>query len=124
MKIYIASAMFNSSEKARITKVANLMRQMGHTVYVPHEFKIPNADSLSNEDWANEVFITDLYHLDEADAVYYFCEGMKGDIGAAWECGYAYAKGKKIFVDELGYTPEISLMVGQCSDTPISSYQS
>lgn len=124
MKIYIASAMFNSVEKARITKVANLMRQMGHTVYVPHEFKISNADSLPNKDWANEVFITDLYHLDEADAVYYFCEGMNGDIGAAWECGYAYAKGKKIFVDELNYTPEISLMVGQCSDTPITSYQS
>ena len=62
--------------------------------------------------------------LNEADAVYYFCEGMNGDIGSAWECGYAYGKGKRIFVDELQEEAEISLMVGQCTETEIMSYQS
>ena len=124
MKIYIASAMFTDEQKERINKHAKLLRAMGHTVYVPHEFKVPDAKDLTNEEWANEVFIEDLHHLDECDAIYYFCEGMEGDIGAAWECGYAYAKGKRVFVDELSYGTEISLMVAQSADNEIESYQS
>lgn len=124
MKIYIASAMFSNEEKDRINRIAKFLRTLGHTVYVPHEFQIPNAKDMPNKEWAKAVFETDLKALNEADAVYYFCEGMEGDIGAAWECGYAYAKGKRIFVEELEFTDDISLMVGQCSETEISSYQS
>lgn len=124
MKIYIASAMFTDHEQERINKLAKLLRAMGHEVYVPHEYKVPLADEMENEEWAAQVFQHDIENLDQADAVYYFCEGMNGDIGAAWECGYAYAKGKRIFVDELQETAEISLMVAQCSETKIESYQS
>ena len=124
MKIYIASSMFDEEDKLRIDKIAKLMRALGHTVFVPHEFKVPQENELSNAEWAKAVFDHDIEMLDQADAVYYFCEGMNGDIGAAWECGYAYAKGKKIFVEELEYTAHISLMVGQSSDTKIESYQS
>lgn len=124
MKIYIASAMFTEQEQNRINKIARLMRAMGHEVYVPHEYKVPNADKMENKEWAEQVFKHDIENLDQADAVYYFCEGMNGDIGAAWECGYAYAKGKRVFVDELQEEAEISLMVAQCSETEIESYQS
>ena len=50
--------------------------------------------------------------------------GNYSDSGTAWECGYAYAKGKKICVEELKEDEAISLMVGQCSFTEITSYQS
>ena len=124
MKIYIASGMFTEEEKRRIDKHAKFLRQLGHEVYVPHELKIPNADELSNENWAHEVFLHDVKAIDEADVLFYFCEGMQGDLGAAWECGYAYAKGKRIIVDELQETAEISLMVAQSSNSLIESYQS
>ena len=124
MKIYMASAMFTEEEQNRINKHAKLLRQLGHEVYVPHEYQVPNADHVSNIEWAKQVFNHDIEALDQADAIYYFCEGMYGDIGAAWECGYAYAKGKRILVDELQITAEISLMVAQCSDVKIESYQS
>ena len=124
MKIYIASAMFTTEETERIRKIAKFLRTLGHTVYVPYEFKVPNAKDMPNKEWAKAVFETDLKALDEADAIYYFCEGMEGDIGAAWECGYAYAKGKRVFVEELEFTDNISLMVAQSSETEISSYQS
>ena len=124
MKIYIASAMFTEEQKERIDKHAKFLRAIGHTVYVPHEFKVPNAKDLSNEEWANEVFLEDVHQLDECDAIYYFCEGMEGDLGSAWECGYAYAKGKRIFVNELEYGTEISLMVAQSANNEISGYQS
>lgn len=124
MKIYMASAIFTEEQKERINKHARLLKAMGHTVYVPHLFKVSDAADLTNEEWANEVFLEDIHQLDECDAIYYFCEGMNGDIGAAWECGYAYAKGKQIFVDELQETVEISLMVAQSAKNEILSYQS
>lgn len=125
MKIYMASAMFTKKDQERINKLAKILRALGHTVFVPHEYQVPNADKLENKEWARQVFNHDVQLLNEADAVYYLCEGMEGDIGAAWECGYAYAKGKRIFVDETQEcTKEISLMVGQCSETEILSYQS
>ena len=124
MKIYIASAMFTPIQKARIEARAKYLRQLGHEVYVPHELQIPNAYELSNNDWAHEVFTHDVQAIDEADILYYYCEGMSGDVGAAWECGYAYAKGKRIVVDELHETENISLMVAQSSHSLIDSYQS
>ena len=123
MKIYIASALFTKEDKDRINKIARLLRQLGHDVFVPHEYHVENADSMSNAEWAKKVFQHDIECLDKADAIYYICEGKTGDIGSAWECGYAYAKGKRIFVDELQLTAEISLMVAQCTETEISSYQ-
>lgn len=71
--------------------------------------------------------------IDTCDELLYICEGMTGDIGSAWECGYAYAKGKKIRVHELGLdsidkihsdgTNKISLMVAQSASTEIFLYQ-
>ena len=124
MKIYIASAMFTERQQTRINKQAKYLRELGHEVYVPHELKIENADNLSNNDWAHEVFTRDVKAIDEANVLFYFCEGMEGDIGAAWECGYAYAKGKRIIVYELQDSAEISLMVAQSSNSLIESYQS
>lgn len=124
MKIYIASGMFAEEQKNRINKYAKLLRYLGHEVYVPHELKIPNADELSNETWAHAVFLHDVKAIDEADVLFYLCEGMQGDLGAAWECGYAYAQGKRIIVNELQETAAISLMIAQSSDSTIESYQS
>lgn len=111
---YIASALFTPEQKARINSIALYLRARGCKVYVPHELSIPNAATMPNSEWARTVFINDLHALDSCDKVIYICEGMNGDIGAAWECGYAYAKGKDIAVVEVGNLEEpISLMVGQ-----------
>ena len=78
MKIYIASAMFSKEEKQRINKIASLFRKLGHEVYVPHEFKVPNDNLMPNNDWAQAIFSADVKAIDECDVVYYFCEGMDG----------------------------------------------
>lgn len=123
-KFYIASAMFTESQKDRINKHAKLLRQLGYEVYVPHELEIPNADTLPNSEWACKVFQHDVQAIDECDEVLYFCEGANGDLGSAWECGYAYAKGKVIRVVELDTMQRcISLMVAQSSSTKITKYQ-
>ena len=113
-KFYIASAMFTEEQKQKINSIALYLRARGCQVYVPHELKIFGANTLPNAKWAKKVFKHDLHALNTCDRVIYICEGMNGDIGAAWECGYAYAKGKDIAVVEIGNLDEpISLMVGQ-----------
>lgn len=125
-KIYIASALFTKKEKERIDDITKQLRKLGHTVYSPKEFHVPNANEMPNADWAKAVFDIDLKHLDEANVVLYICEGMNGDIGAAWECGYAYAKNKSVVVVETGDSSTISLMVAQSARNKnnIKGYQS
>lgn len=113
-RFYIASAMFTTEQKQKINSIATYLRAHGCQVYVPHELQIFGANNMPNAKWAKAVFKNDLYALDTCDRVVYICEGMSGDIGAAWECGYAYAKGKEISVVEVGELDKpISLMVAQ-----------
>lgn len=124
-KYYIASDMFSDRRKMMINQFASLLRNAGQEVYVPHEHEIENAWSLPNKVWGAAVFKEDVKAIDECDTVVYFCEGMRGDIGSAWECGYAYAKGKKIlvkYVDE--GQDKISLMVANSTNVLLRVYQS
>ena len=124
VKVYIASDIFSQERKDIINTDARVLRQMGFEVYVPHEHEIDYAHTLSNQVWARRVFQEDVAAIDGCDILYYICEGMTGDIGAAWECGYAYAKGKRIRVEELHAEDKISLMVAQTSENEIKGYQS
>ena len=124
-KVYIASDMFSTYRKGLINKMASCLRRMGREVYVPHEHEIEGGWSMPNREWAKRVFEEDVKALDWCDTVIYFCEGMTGDIGSAWECGYAYAKGKKIYIQCLGSKDDkISLMVANSATITPSRYQS
>ena len=96
MKIYLASPFFNEAEIEVYRRVITLLRAEGYEVYVPQEHTIEDAWSLSNEDWASQVFIADLYAIDECDVVMVLNFGMYSDSGTAWEAGYAYGKGKTV----------------------------
>ena len=60
------------------------------------EHTIPNAWEISNQKWAKAVFKEDVRAIDECDTVIVLNWGMYSDSGTAWECGYAYAKGKTV----------------------------
>lgn len=124
-RVYIASDMFSTYRKGLINKLASSLRRRGKEVYVPHEHEIEGGWSMPNCEWARRVFEEDVKALDWCDTVIYFCEGMTGDIGSAWECGYAYAKGKKIHVQYLGNKDDkISLMVANSATVSPFIYQS
>ena len=124
-KVYIASDMFSTYRKGLINKMASCLRRMGREVYVPHEHDIEDGWNMPNKEWGKRVFEEDVKALDWCDTVIYFCEGMTGDIGSAWECGYAYAKGKKIYIEYLGDKDDkISLMVANSATVVPSMYQS
>lgn len=95
-KIYLASPFFNEAELVVYRKAISLLRNAGYQVYVPQEHTVENAWELSNEEWANQVFIEDCYALDGCDYVMVLNFGMYSDSGTAWEAGYAFAKGKKV----------------------------
>lgn len=94
--IYLASPFFNKKERSAVTLIADFLRNKGIDVYVPMEHEIPNAWDLSNEVWAKKVFDEDIKAIDECDTIIVLNWGMYSDSGTAWECGYAYAKGKKV----------------------------
>lgn len=94
--IYLASPFFNKRERSAVTLIADFLRNKNIDVYVPMEHEVSNAWELSNEVWAKKVFDEDIKAIDECDTIIVLNWGMYSDSGTAWECGYAYAKGKKV----------------------------
>lgn len=108
--IYLASPLFTDYEKNNVRQRAARLRAMGHNVYVPMEHSIPDAWSMPNHKWGKAVFDEDVKAIDAADMVVVLYYGLYSDSGTAWEQGYAYAKGKQVFVVNCG-CKEASLMV-------------
>lgn len=96
MKVYLASPWFKEREMTVYQQIIKKMRSQGIDVYAPIEHEIENAWELSNADWGHKVFMEDIDAIDSTDEVWVVNHGMYSDTGTAWECGYAYAKGKVI----------------------------
>ena len=96
MKIYLASPFFNEAELEVYRRAISLLRAEGYEVYVPQEHTIENAWSLSNEDWASQVFREDIKAIEDCDVVMVLNFGMYSDSGTAWEAGYAFALHKSV----------------------------
>ena len=112
MKVYLASPFFNREENIVYHNVIDILRsQESIDLFVPKEHTIPNAWDLSNKVWAENVFAVDLLALQKAEVVVVLNFGMYSDSGTAWECGYAYALGKKVVNVCVGYNKAFSLMM-------------
>ena len=113
MKVYLASPWFKNNERVMYTQILQKMRAEGHEVYAPVEHEVPNAWDLSNEEWGRQVFFADIKAIDECEEVWVLNFGMYSDTGTAWECGYAYAKGKTVRQLVYDFTPDkvFSLMM-------------
>lgn len=97
MKIYLAGSC-SQDKRHRMEDIAKELRSHGYEVYCPFELKIPNAWNYSQEDWAFQVFHEDITALDACDFVVMISDGHMSSAGTNWEQGYAYAKGKDVFV--------------------------
>ena len=107
MKIYLAGSYEHRDEMARAKKI---LTDAGHELYIPFDTKIPNAWDYPNNEWGLMVFTADIEAIEWCDALVLLSYGRMGTAGCNWEAGYAYAKGKKVFVVEM--TDDImSLMV-------------
>lgn len=97
MKVYLASPFFNEEELKIYNEVIKLLRSKDDlSVFVPREHTIPNAWDLPNHIWGENIFAVDYLAITKCDVVVVLNFGMYSDSGTAWECGCAFALGKKV----------------------------
>ena len=88
-KIYLAGPLFTLAEQTFNVELARFLESEGFEVFLPQEHE-PRSKA------AKSIFEMDVAALDWADMVVACMDGPDPDSGTAWECGYAYAKGKPI----------------------------
>jgi len=88
-KIYLAGPLFTLAEQSFNVELARFLESKGFEVFLPQEHE-PRSKT------AKSIFEMDVTALDWADMVVACMDGPDPDSGTAWECGYAYAKGKPI----------------------------
>ena len=101
-------------------KAKTILENLNHIVIAPWETKIPGAWEMSNQEWGKRVFLEDIKHINQADAIVVLSYGRKSTAGVNWECGYAYGLGKKVLVVEMLGLKIMSLMVSNGSTAVIN----
>ena len=89
IKIYLAGPLFTLAEQSFNAELASFLESEGFAVWLPQEQE-PRRNT------AQSIFAMDVAAIDWADMVVACMDGPDPDSGTAWECGYAYAKGKPI----------------------------
>jgi nucleoside 2-deoxyribosyltransferase len=89
MKIYLAGPLFTLAEQNFNASLARFLESQGFEVWLPQE-REPRRKT------AKAIFQMDVEAIDWADLVVACMDGPDPDSGTAWECGYAFAKGKPI----------------------------
>jgi nucleoside 2-deoxyribosyltransferase len=88
-KLYLAGPLFTIAERDFNVALARYLEGQGFEVWLPQEHE-PRTKT------ARAIFRMDVEALEAADMVVACLDGPDPDSGTAWECGYAYAKGKPI----------------------------
>lgn len=85
MRIYICSGFFNSDQTAKLEVMLNECKLLKLNIYSPKDdfLYIPGKTN------PQEVFNENLAQIQQSDMLLVSTAGK--DMGALWECGYAYA---------------------------------
>lgn len=115
--IYLAAPIVGISDdiKQEVTYIKNILLQSGFSVYDPRDHGVINAWGMSLNEWARCIFNLDVVAIDNCDWIVVLDYGRQGTAGTAWECGYAFGKGKKILIIEMFSENEYSVMMRGCS---------
>jgi nucleoside 2-deoxyribosyltransferase len=104
MKIYLAGSC-SSENRTTMVGIAKQLRAKGLEVYCPWELQIENAWDYPQEEWAQKVFEADIAAIENCDIVLMISLGRMSSAGVNWENGYAYARGKIIYVIQITDAP-------------------
>jgi len=105
-KIYLAGPLFTLAEQKFNSGLARFLRKKGFAVWLPQDHE-------PRQKTAKAIFEMDVAGLDWADIMVACMDGPDPDSGTAWECGYAYAKGKPIVCYRTDFR-----MTGDTKDAP------
>ena len=92
-KLYLAGPLFTLGEQSFNADLARFLKKQGFKVWLPQEHE-PRRKK--GEGKAKAIFRMDVEAIDWADAVIASMDGPDPDSGTAWECGYAFGKGKPV----------------------------
>ena len=111
MLAYLAGPLFNEKERELLEEINSICREIGVNTYLPSQ-----DGGLLSKDSANEIFQTDIKALNNASIVVASLNGVDVDCCTAFELGYGFAKGKKLFglhTDFRVFSPtsEVNLMM-------------
>ncbi len=108
MEIYLAGPLFTQAERSWNLRLAALLTQAGHSVFLPQTEvqSIPDLD-------ADAIFRCDVDGVRAADAVLAIVDGADPDSGTSFECGLAYAMGIPIVVARTDFRAGGDALPGQ-----------
>ena len=99
--IYVAGPFFNEEELELIMETERILESRGLEFYCPRLHDDLEHEYMSQE-WSRATFELDRDAIDRSSIVLAVYHGNYSDTGTAWECGYAYAKGKPVVVVHAG----------------------
>jgi len=92
-KIYLAGPLFSIAEQTFNAELGRFLESKGFEVWLPQEHEPRRKKGQTS---ASAIFRMDVAALDWADLIVACMDGPDPDSGTAWECGYAFAKGKPV----------------------------
>lgn len=117
-KVYLASSFaykdpeISQSRKLNISLCADILKDKGFDVYIPHEHIIHNAWDYTNSEWSLMVFTNDMMAIKDCDFVVLLSYGKEyNNSGVSWECGFAYGLGKKVIIVKMNDETESLMMI-------------
>lgn len=123
MKYYLAAPVVTDDDtKSKVDKVYEALcdAKGSENVYRPGLHKVPNAWGITMQMWGQCVFTMDVLAIDACEWLV-LCDFGRGkaSAGTAWECGYAFAKEKRILVVTMPGANETSLMLNGCASNVV-----
>jgi nucleoside 2-deoxyribosyltransferase len=91
MNLYLAGPLFTQAERAWNLRLAAMLTQAGHSVFLPQA----EVQAIATLD-ADTIFQVDVDGVRSADAVVAVLDGADPDSGTSFECGMAFALGLPI----------------------------
>lgn len=105
----------SSENRTLMTNIGKAIRELGFKVYCPFELQIENAWDYSQETWSKMVFDKDVEAIDNSNIVIVISVGRISSAGTNWEQGYAYAKGKVVYVFQITDEPTSLMTYNGCT---------
>lgn len=95
MKIYLAGPLFTQAERRWNRELAAALMKFKPDLQIilPQDAEVEFRDGRPN---FGAIFKRNLVSIESSDAIVAILDGSDSDSGTAWECGYAYAKGKPV----------------------------
>jgi nucleoside 2-deoxyribosyltransferase len=95
IRIYLAGPLFTQAERRWNRELASTLIKLmpDLEIILPQDIEIAFRDY--SPDFA-AIFKRNVESIESSDAIVAILDGSDSDSGTAWECGYAYAKGKTV----------------------------